>query len=43
MDNPQLGPASPRAFCGSALLRLAAVGGEYGQVTFRGKTSPKAS
>jgi hypothetical protein len=30
-----------RAFCGNPLLRLAAVGGEYGQVTFRGKTSPK--
>lgn len=30
-----------RAFCGNPLLRLAAVGGEYGQVTFQGKTSPK--
>ena len=30
-----------RAFCSSPLLRLAAVGGEYGQVTFRGKTSPR--
>ena len=30
-----------RAFCGNPLLRLAAVGGEYGQVTFKGKTSPK--
>lgn len=30
-----------RAFCGNPMLRLAAVGGEYGQVTFRGKTSPK--
>ena len=27
-----------RAFCGNPLLRLAAVGGEYGQVTFKGKT-----
>ncbi len=30
-----------RAFCANPLLRLAAVGGEYGQVTFKGKTSPK--
>lgn len=30
-----------RAFCGNPLLRLAAVGGEYGQVTFKGKTSTK--
>jgi hypothetical protein len=30
-----------RAFCDNPLLRLAAVGGEYGQVTFQGKASPK--
>jgi hypothetical protein len=29
------------AFCTEPLLRLALVGGEYGQVTFKGKTSPK--
>jgi hypothetical protein len=32
-----------RAFCTNPLLRLAAVGGEYGQVTFKGKTSPKTA
>lgn len=32
-----------RAFCSNPLLRLAAVGGEYGQVTFKGKTSPKTA
>ena len=30
-----------RAFCGNPLLRLAAVGGEHGQVTFQSKTGPK--
>jgi len=30
-----------RAFCTSPLLRLALVGGEYGQVTFRSKTGPR--
>jgi hypothetical protein len=30
-----------RALCTDPLLRLAFVGGEYGQVTFKGKTSPK--
>ncbi len=30
-----------RAFCGNPLLRLAAVGGEHGQVTFQGKTGTK--
>jgi hypothetical protein len=30
-----------RAFCQNPLLRLAAVGGEYGQVTFNSKTGPK--
>jgi hypothetical protein len=29
------------ALCTEPLLRLALVGGEYGQVTFKGKTSPK--
>jgi hypothetical protein len=29
------------ALCTNPLLRLALVGGEYGQVTFKGKTSPK--
>jgi hypothetical protein len=29
------------AFCTKPLLRLALVGGEYGQVTLKGKTSPK--
>jgi hypothetical protein len=29
------------ALCTDPLLRLALVGGEYGQVTFKGKTSPK--
>ena len=29
------------AFCTEPLLRLTLVGGEYGQVTFKGKTSPK--
>jgi hypothetical protein len=29
------------ALCTEPLLRLALVGGEYGQVTFNGKTSPK--
>jgi hypothetical protein len=29
------------ALCTAPLLRLALVGGEYGQVTFKGKTSPK--
>lgn len=33
--------AKLRAFCTNPLLRLAAVGGEYGEVTFKGKTSPK--
>lgn len=32
-----------RAFCANPLVRLAAVGGEYGQVTFKGKTSPKTA
>lgn len=32
-----------RALCGNPLLRLAAVGGEYGQVTFHGKTSQKTA
>jgi hypothetical protein len=32
-----------RAFCTNPLVRLAAVGGEYGQVTFKGKTSPKTA
>jgi hypothetical protein len=30
-----------RAFCGNPLVRLAAVGGEYGQVTFKGRTGSK--
>jgi hypothetical protein len=30
-----------RALCTEPLLRLALVGGEHGQVTFKGKTSPK--
>ena len=30
-----------RALCESPLLRLALVGGEYGQVTFQSKTGPK--
>lgn len=30
-----------RARCGNPLLRLAAVGGEHGQVTFQGKTSTR--
>jgi hypothetical protein len=30
-----------RALCQSPLLRLALVGGEYGQVTFQSKTGPK--
>jgi Domain of unknown function (DUF5666) len=36
-------PAAMRlhALCTEPLLRLALVGGEYGQVTFKGKTSPK--
>jgi len=29
------------ALCTNPLLRLALIGGEYGQVTFKGKTSPK--
>ncbi|HTZ94434.1 MAG TPA: hypothetical protein VMB74_18740 [Streptosporangiaceae bacterium] len=29
------------AFCTNPLARLALVGGEYGQVTFQGKTSPR--
>jgi Domain of unknown function (DUF5666) len=29
------------ALCTDPLLRLALIGGEYGQVTFKGKTSPK--
>jgi hypothetical protein len=29
------------ALCTEPLLRLALIGGEYGQVTFKGKTSPK--
>jgi len=29
------------ALCTQPLLRLALIGGEYGQVTFKGKTSPK--
>jgi len=29
------------AFCANPLVRLALVGGEYGQVTLKGKTSPK--
>jgi hypothetical protein len=29
------------ALCAGPLLRLALIGGEYGQVTFKGKTSPK--
>jgi Domain of unknown function (DUF5666) len=35
--------AKVRAFCSNPLVRLAAVGGEYGQVTFKGKTSPKTA
>jgi hypothetical protein len=30
-----------RALCRDPLLRLSLTGGEYGQVTFKGKTSPK--
>jgi Domain of unknown function (DUF5666) len=30
-----------RALCTDPLLRLALIGGEYGQVTFKGKTTPK--
>lgn len=33
--------AKVRAFCGSALLRLAHVGGEHGEVTFEGKSGRK--
>ena len=29
------------ALCADPLLRLALIGGEYGQVTFKGKTAPK--
>jgi hypothetical protein len=32
-----------RAFCANPLLRLAAVGGEYGQVTFQTKSGPKTA
>jgi hypothetical protein len=31
------------AFCTNPLVRLALVGGEYGQVTFQGKTSPRTA
>jgi Domain of unknown function (DUF5666) len=31
------------AFCTNPLVRLALVGGEYGQVTFEGKTGPKTA
>ena len=31
------------AFCTNPLVRLALVGGEYGQVTFQGKTGPKTA
>lgn len=31
------------AFCTKPLMRLALVGGEYGQVTFNGKTGPKTA
>jgi len=31
------------AFCTNPLVRLALVGGEYGQVTFKGKTGPKTA
>jgi hypothetical protein len=30
-----------RAFCGSALMRLAHIGGEHGEVTFQGKSGGK--
>jgi Domain of unknown function (DUF5666) len=35
--------ARVRAYCGNPLLRLAAVGGEYGQVTFQTKSGPKTA
>jgi hypothetical protein len=30
-----------RALCGNPLMRIAAIGGEHGQVTFQGKTGPR--
>jgi hypothetical protein len=30
-----------RAFCGNPLMRIAAIGGEHGQVTFQGKTGAR--
>lgn len=40
-SNHQTAAARVKAFCKHPLLRLALVGGEYGEVTFKGKTSPK--
>jgi hypothetical protein len=39
-DHPRAA-ARVRAFCHRPLLRLALVGGEYGQVTFKGTTTPR--